>query len=564
MAAAATAASLLTGSSEPILSSGLAPTGTNSSPQIPHASPTTPSIPNLPPYSGVLPAESGMPDISAAGRAERMREAWGAIRQRLGLRPSSGASATPEVNSTAASQSPNPGPVPAVSGLGSLTDTRELMLAEMARAFNIGLGLNGLGGLAPSTTPASPPPLTSSSSESLLSSDDGNDNLLRPITQAQPGVAVPPEGSFERFLVDLQVDLRLALTQGPPQPASQQPVQPAESPSVPATTNTIELVPGVVDNHPRTNGHPVRPDTPRPNGEEGISDQQDLSDSDSEVDDNEDEDDEGMDQRRQETLYWSDASYIEYQSADHGSAPEHTDPTLPDARAPVSGTSHMDASGRINWWRLYRFPPIPPPRADLAGLRPAVPTAPIPPAQAVNTSPVHTEESAASTDPPVLEQITEALQAPPTAAPPATVVPVIVVGLQSVDTDWRHEDADTLNDEPDLFGAPSADVHANGTDTATGIPLSEEVDGLGQHRPDTGGSEPVNNSTGRDTSRAGRTRGWHTRAANALRNLRPGRRAADASLGAHNTTFLPGSRTFLIYVIGGMRLFLFCFLCAVN
>jgi hypothetical protein len=290
VAAAATAASLLTGSSEPILSSGLAPTGTNSSPQIPHASPTTPSVPNLPPYSGVLPAESGMPDISAAGRAERMREAWGAIRQRLGLRPSPGAPAAPDANNTSASQSPNPDSVPTVSGLGSLTDTRELMLAEMARAFNIGLGLNGLGGLTPSTTAAARPPPTSSSSESLSSSYDENVNSLRP--QAPPVATVPPEGSFERFLVDLQVDLRLALTQEPPQPASQQPALPAEAPAVPMAANATGRIPILAENRPRRNGHPTRPDTPRPNDDDdndSIPDLQELSDSDSEIDDEEDE-----------------------------------------------------------------------------------------------------------------------------------------------------------------------------------------------------------------------------------------------------------------------------------
>jgi len=43
----------------------------------------------------------------------------------------------------------------------------------------------------------------------------------------------------------------------------------------------------------------------------------------------------------------------------------------------------------------------------------------------------------------------------------------------------------------------------------------------------------------------GRT--WHSRAANAFRNLRPGRRASRAP----QTSEGPGSRTFLIYVIGG-------------
>ncbi len=31
---------------------------------------------------------AGFPDVSTAGRSERMRQAWGTIRERLGLRPS--------------------------------------------------------------------------------------------------------------------------------------------------------------------------------------------------------------------------------------------------------------------------------------------------------------------------------------------------------------------------------------------------------------------------------------------------------------------------------------------
>jgi len=46
-----------------------------------------------------------------------------------------------------------------------------------------------------------------------------------------------------------------------------------------------------------------------------------------------------------------------------------------------------------------------------------------------------------------------------------------------------------------------------------------------------------------------RGRTWQSRAANAIRNLRPSRRNADATSPPPQET--PGSRTFLIYVIGG-------------
>ena len=85
------------------------------------------------------------------------------------------------------------------------------MLAEMARAFNIGLGLNGLGtnggtsriegSTATGRTPEAP------------SDGPAEDQQQQPPTTAPPPIPIPPEGSFERFLVDLQVDLRRALTQ---------------------------------------------------------------------------------------------------------------------------------------------------------------------------------------------------------------------------------------------------------------------------------------------------------------------------------------------------------------
>ena len=85
------------------------------------------------------------------------------------------------------------------------------MLAEMARAFNIGLGLNGLGTnggtsrIEGSTaTPRAPEAPSDAPAE---------DQQQQPPTTAPPPIPIPPEGSFERFLVDLQVDLRRALTQ---------------------------------------------------------------------------------------------------------------------------------------------------------------------------------------------------------------------------------------------------------------------------------------------------------------------------------------------------------------
>lgn len=77
-----------------------------------------------------------------------MRHAWGTIRERLGLRPSP-STPTPEQGTrnvdvlqpaTAATATATEPAAPI-----SLPDTRELMLAEMTRAFNGGFGLGAHG-----------------------------------------------------------------------------------------------------------------------------------------------------------------------------------------------------------------------------------------------------------------------------------------------------------------------------------------------------------------------------------------------------------------------------------
>jgi len=200
VAAAATAASLLTGSSEPILSSGLAPPPPT----------TTPPLPPPPVFPRMLP------DASATSRADRMRQAWSTIRERLGLRPSVH---HPDVPTSTADET---FPLPPGDAFNSApADARELMLAEMARAFNIGLGLNGSG--APSSSdengpvngPADTEGLGPINTEAQPRSQESGTNRTSPVAAASetvPAISMPQEGSFERFLVDLQLDLRVALT----------------------------------------------------------------------------------------------------------------------------------------------------------------------------------------------------------------------------------------------------------------------------------------------------------------------------------------------------------------
>ena len=77
------------------------------------------------------------------------------------------------------------------------------MLAEMARAFNVGLGLNGLGGVVPGGD--------ANNNAGANGSGGGNEGGEGGVGEAQD---LPAEGSFERFLFDLQADLRTALTGG--------------------------------------------------------------------------------------------------------------------------------------------------------------------------------------------------------------------------------------------------------------------------------------------------------------------------------------------------------------
>ncbi|KAF8843245.1 hypothetical protein BDN67DRAFT_1001060 [Paxillus ammoniavirescens] len=194
VAAAATAASLLTGSSEPIFSSGL-----TSSPPQPSPTPASPS-------SNFTPGAQNDRPLSPTPTSDagRMRHVWSSLRDRLGLGGGANSSSTSANDIT-----PGSG---AGQGRGSQgpdivrpRDAREIMLAEMARAFNLGLGLGGSG--------ANATPVASANSNTA------DVSAPAPTGQGGDGTAegeeppLPPPDSFERFLMDLQTDLRVALMQ---------------------------------------------------------------------------------------------------------------------------------------------------------------------------------------------------------------------------------------------------------------------------------------------------------------------------------------------------------------
>ncbi|PPQ69306.1 hypothetical protein CVT24_001672 [Panaeolus cyanescens] len=255
VAAAATAASLLTGSSEPILSSGLAPpspstsSGSGTNPQANANAATSSSSASQASSSSIsleptplapAPANAtGEPHVphnfnnTAMGGAERMRQAWSTIRERLGLGmrgaapgaapflPGNGTAnrneagvdggETRTVNGDGDDATSESG-VGATGGGNNVQDTRELMLAEMARAFNIGLGLTP--GSANAGVEAGANGSSAGSNTGAGSNgSNSNANASRGTFAGAGGQgALPAEGSFERFLVDLQIELRAALT----------------------------------------------------------------------------------------------------------------------------------------------------------------------------------------------------------------------------------------------------------------------------------------------------------------------------------------------------------------
>jgi hypothetical protein len=155
------------------------------------------------------------------GGRERVRHVWGSLRERLGRRPAgnggngnddesgSGGSGNEQQSDANGRTRPNGTPI----------DAREIMLAEMARAFNLGLGLSS----------ASPAPDAAAGADSEGGNGQpesgGSPLITSPSsggTAGVPDVPLPAEGSFERFLVDLQADLRAALSAQDP-PANQLP-----------------------------------------------------------------------------------------------------------------------------------------------------------------------------------------------------------------------------------------------------------------------------------------------------------------------------------------------------
>lgn len=379
------------------------------------------------------PGASGHNNLSR----ERLRGAWDSLRERLGLRDGRN---NPE-NATRE---------PSADGRdGNRTGTGEAMITEMARVLGTGLGLQEEGPSQPTngTTVTAPSMITSVSS------------------------VPPPEGTFERFLYNLQADLRIVLTEDASAEQTANSSRPSgsnggEAPVTPGELNADTDLPQLVISDVGDQQSTTRP-----------SDRTEVTDT-------------------VETL---DST---------------TTTPLPSIQSPP--VQERRSAGGINLWRSYRFQPIiAPPRQ--------IPSSGADQTTVAPSSTLSPSESSRSGHPPRPDTPVPSSTVSPQPNPSSqtdVVVPVIIVGLQSVNIDPQRPE------QPEEGDRPLA--HPGYRDDG---PTPLEPWGLGE-----------------DGEQAMRGRPWHTRAADALRNLRPGRRNGSSIANANDRA---SSRTFLIYVIGG-------------
>ena len=375
---------------------------------------------------------------------ERLRGAWDSLRERLGLRDGRN---NPE----------NMAPEPFGDGRdGNRTGTGEAMITEMARVLGTGLGLQEEG----PGRPTDGAPVTAP-------------NVMTGVSSVPP-----PEGTFERFLYNLQADLRIVLSEDAPteQPANlDRSAESSDAETSPTPGEAGTSTPPVV-----VSDHGGQRSAAEPSHSTEVVDPAETRDS--------------------------------------------TTSVTPSLRAQSPPVPERRSVGGINLWRSYRFPPIiaparPAPAVSGVDQTTVAPSSPLP-----NPASDLPHESARSGPPPrpdtpVPSSTVSAQQTP--SAQTDVVVPVMIVGLQSVNIDPQRPEQPDEGDGP--FARPD-------------------------HRGDGSVIPPEAWGHGEDGEQTVRGRPWHTRAADALRNLRPGRRNGSSTANPNDRA---SSRTFLIYVIGG-------------
>jgi hypothetical protein len=453
-----------------------------------------------------------------------MRNAWSGLRDRLGFRPSS-PTTTPVSPAAVSPPPPDPEPAPSASPVTPV-DPRTQLLADMARAFQMGMGLeDGSGSGSRSGEPSSP--------AIEVNLGDGQQRQQQEQRERSP----PPEDSFERFLMDLQVDLRRTLEEGQPEaesePEQEQEVEPVSE----------DLPPLIYPQEAPLSTHD------RPSADEDLDFGESLPalpPDDDDLPPHHQPDDIGDDRQLDGDIAVSDSSPA---------------PSQPPSQTPMRRTvagSERRPGGGINWWRMYRFPPMVVAHGTPSpGSSPASPLPPPPPPLAT-APPALVEPGAPSGG--------ERGSTPPTvdttqmnAQDGNTVVPVIVVGLQSVHGyghthGHRHTDGRDEHPPPPLPPPPPP---------PPAPPAMQQQRDAGQ---DSDQAQQDDNPTeAAPDSPHNRERRWSSRAADALRGLRPvtgpgsgsgsTRREASSSSGTEGpirgNDDGHGSTTFFIYVIGG-------------
>lgn len=415
-----------------------------------------------------------------------------------------------------------------------------MMLGEMARAFSVGLGLGSFAG--------------STSSNNNLPANNNLPTYNNPPNRPAEAPlsnetrAAPSEGSFERFLMDLQADLRIALTTGD------------------GGIGVRAMAAGSGWNDTRSTPSANALEAPSREGDTATSDNtENRNNPERQIEPNEYSNDQDVPPLQEVDYAEGDTPHIEM-------GPEIS--TRVDTDGPQDGEGQrLTGPGRINWWRLYRFPAIGVPRSNSAAGAAA--------AAALSTGSVNTSSAtlAPSSDPSMPSSAAEVASATPTitsttpgtedssgvtnATTPSTVVPVIIVGLQSVHVDWpQGEHAGfNANDHHLHHHNNDDDIVDDGIDDIFG-PFSDQDGSLDRDADVLNEAQRATTTDATDTEVNQRRGRWRSRAADAFRSLRTRRGGeqrngtATGDVGAPHLAHQmppmgPGSRMFLIYVIGG-------------
>jgi len=401
---------------------------------------------------------------------------------------------------------------------GSNEGSTDEMLGELSRAISQGLEI----GRPEEMTAAAPAPVSATTSTGTT----GSDNTTDSIAGSLPSLAVPrPSGDTPT--TDSPLPSRLSTAQ-PSTPVTSSPLaqSEAQNSTVPAAaTPAAEAAPNPPPRNRRSSarGGP-RADAPEGSFERFLYNLQ-------------------VDLRRALTedqaaraANWDAASTAPSTTASQGTDMPAT-PTTTAGESPATTEEQTPADGvrrdgQVNWWRLYRFPPTRMPvGANVAGAEPGVT-----PSAASSAAP----GAATSDAPPASGPATGSGSAATTpAAERPLVVPVIVVGLQSVrPADLASAIPDNVRQELENAIGGGANGAAPGTERVRGSRTSRVLNRLSNLPP------------------------WRT-------NQAPG---DDASHGADATPSTPvtdpssstpsvaasgappaptGGRTWLLYVIGG-------------